>query len=234
MIRSRNASLGERSAVFLTVGFVATLGFVFVTAGCNGSKKEAEEPGYQPTSSPERQSACPAEWKAAKEAREGMLGNQTESAKRTAGNAVLAQAACERVAMTAGAFAGGTHAKMLAEVTAVGDLARDIRNLYSEVGNYGIAEFRVAAPLGRGLVNLGLSKRLSSIGNPTDMTDDNELAAFRAEVGALVGHFRQEGDRELRDALSLAETAGSLDAASQTSAACDGLRSIGAALPPRC
>jgi len=210
------------------LGLLPGVLFAALSTGCGGSVKPERGPAYQPVATPETVSVCPEQWHAAKDAREAMLGLDSVQAKEHAAAAVLAQAECERRAIESGHFVGGTHAAVLAEVSALGDAHRNAQNLYDEVGHYGVARFEIAAPLGRGQLHLNMATRLSRIQMPTDMPDAGEQAAFRAEISSLVIHFRDRGEQDLRHCLAQIRAApADQDWTERKTTACAQLATIG-------
>ncbi len=181
------------------------LSIVFLLCVACGSAGPPKGPDYTPVATPEAASVCPDEWNDAKEAREKLLGNDSAAAKRITANAVLAQADCERFVLAEGTFKSGTHDAVLAQVEVLRNNQRDTTNLYNEVAGYQVELSRLAAGVGKGLLNGAFARRLRKTPMPSDITELGEQSGFKAEVASLVNHFVGEAERELRDALALSE-----------------------------
>ena len=205
---------------------------VALQLGCGGAGGPPRGPDYTPEGTEEAKSECPEQWKLAKAAREEMLGDDSAAARTKTARAVLAQANCERAFLADGSFSPGVHAGILEQVAALRAEQRDTQNLYNGVAGYGVPLLRVAAALGRGELNGVFSRRLRAVPMPTDIVEVGEQSAFRTEVASLVSYFETEAERELRDAINLAETAPG--AAEHRARACEQLEAINRTAPEAC
>ena len=90
---SRPGEAGAPSARSIRRGFLA----IWLCGGCAAAAGPEHGPRYDPVASPEAQSPCGPQWKAAKAARETLVGeNQAAQARGLAAAVVFAQAECER------------------------------------------------------------------------------------------------------------------------------------------
>jgi len=200
-------------------------------AACSGGAGGLETgPKHDPANSPEAASVCPKEWEQAKAAREQAVADETEPSQQAATRAVLAQAECEREALTRWPMPAREHAEVLTRVKEARSTHRDTANLYTEVARSTTAELALAGRLGLGQLHLSFATLLARVPDPTDMPPDEQIE-FRGEVRELVVHFHAEAERELAAVVdaSLAQR-GDAAADALRLAACVALTSIDSAV----
>jgi hypothetical protein len=101
-------------------------------------------PEYDPVNAPEAKSGCPAEAKAAKQAREDAIGADDTSTREKAAEAVFAQAECERKLFDALQIEGVSPEDFKISVGAAKTQFYTAQNLYLEVVAFNIPHWTVA------------------------------------------------------------------------------------------
>jgi hypothetical protein len=171
---------------------------------CGGGNQPPHGPHYDPVNSPEAQSPCPTEWKAAKQARDAALAGGAE-ARPAAAAAVLAQADCEAARVVARRMEVTRGDLLVAEMREVRKAYDSARNLYNEVVGYGDPRLVVAGWSGAAALALGFAAVLEHVPPPVDSGGAVERAEIIGEMRELEQSF--QGDAALAAARALEQAA---------------------------
>ncbi len=145
--------------------------------------------------SPESESACPAQWKQAKKAREeliGTTGGDRVPVARRAARAVMAQAECEQGRFTAWRIEAGSQSIMAAELRGVRRQYLSTRTLYEEAAGYGDRRIAIGAWSRMADLHLGFARKLDALPTPVDIHDESGREAYRREMRQLMSTFEIE------------------------------------------
>jgi hypothetical protein len=159
---------------------------------CGGGAGPPRGPEYKPVGSPEAESPCPEEWKAAKEGRERLLDDSSRTTRLDVAEKVLLQADCERGVLALAEIAPGSQEAVLAEVRLVRERDSSIGNLYGEVLSYDFPLLNVGARAGRGQLHALFALKLRAMPTPVDLNTPADRTSFRQELVALVRGFDNE------------------------------------------
>jgi hypothetical protein len=160
--------------------------------------------------SPEAATECPAEWRAAKQARE-MLIETTGMARGPAGEraarAVMAQAECEHRRFAARRIQVGSQSNMAAELRALRRQYLSTATLYEEAAGYGDPVTAVGAWARLADLHLGFARALDELPTPVDVHDPRARADFRRQMRQLMSTFEIEAALAATRALDAGRTA---------------------------
>ncbi len=190
-------------------------------------------PPYTPVDSPEPATRCPDQRKAAKQAREDHLEQNSSETRAAVAVAVFAQAECERDSFDATAIDAPTQAQMIENLRAARQQYLAARNLYVEVGNYQALDWTVGAHSRQGDLEADFADRLRAARPPGDIADSQDRAAFLAQLGNFAQTYDAQAVVAWREATRAAALLPSLAdsdrrVAAWVDAACAGLRRLGA------
>jgi hypothetical protein len=199
-------------------------------AACSGAAGPPRGPAHTPVHSPEAKSLCPEQWKAAKTAREALLGLEgpaEDRALEAAARAVLSQAACERAGFERMTVEAGVQQIVAAELRGVRRQYQAARNLYEEAAGYEVGRLRVVALAHLAELHLGFARKLADLPPPSDVVDPAERIEVAQEMRQLASSFEALAVLAATRALDLmgaevpedAETRRAVDSACQLLAA---------------
>ena len=191
--------------------------------------------------SPEAASACPAEWREAKSAREALLdagGAARQAASARAARAVMAQAECEEKRFEAHSIQVGSQASMAGELRAARRQYLGAATLYQEAAGYGDPVVAVGAYSRLADLHLAFARALDELPVPVDVQAPAAREDYRRQMRELMSQFEIEAALAATRSLDAARLAGD-DArtAAWLSRSCEKLVVLdpeGAAGFPRC
>jgi hypothetical protein len=160
--------------------------------------------------SPEAATGCPDEWRAAKSAREqliGTVGGARAPAAARAARAVMAQAECEQRGFAARRVQAGSQANMAAQLRALRQQYLGARTLYEEAAGYGDAAIAVGAWSRLADLHLGFAQLLDELPAPVDVHDPRARADYRRQMRELMASFEIEAALAASRAVDAAERA---------------------------
>lgn len=202
-----------------------------VGCGCGGGPATPPRgPRHDPVNSPEAKSKCPDEWKAAKQAREALLGAMDDERRRAAAaEAVLAQGRCEHALFDKWSIDAGSQNIMAAELRAVRVQYLTARTLYQEAAGYHVKPSEIGAHALDAELQMAFVRKLDRLPVPVDLHDPAARAGFRQDMRTLMSTFEVEAALAASRALDAAggeqgaggEVAGWLRSSCQILAALD-------------
>lgn len=164
-------------------------------AACGGPSQPPHGPHYDPVNSPEAASPCPDAWKAAKEAREKLLGAggaELQVLRGRAAAAVLSQAECEAAAFGRRRVEAGSQVAMAAELRAARRAYDGAANLYREVQGYGDARLRVGAYARLARLHIAMARLVGDVPAPVDVHTALGRAEVRRQMSQLMAGFQAD------------------------------------------
>lgn len=171
---------------------LAALALLAVACG-GGPATPPRGPHHDPVNSPEAKSQCPAEWKAAKQAREQLLGAMgDERLRAAAAEAVLAQARCEHALFDRWTIDAGSQQIMAAELRAARRQYLTARTLYEEAAGYHARPSEIGAYALAAQLHLAFVRKLDRLPVPVDLHDPAARASFRGDMRTLMSSFEVE------------------------------------------
>jgi hypothetical protein len=171
------------------------LAAALLAASCASAGGPPRGPEHTPVNSPEAQPRCPDEWRAAKQAREELLGVDGAAGAATveaAAAAVLAHARCEGAALDGWRVEAGSGESMAAALRQARRRYQDARNLFEEAAGYPVARVRVGAQAELAALHLGFARMLAEVPSPVDVQDAAGRADFRRQMREAVASFEVE------------------------------------------
>ena len=165
-----------------------------LAVGCGGGQAGPPHgPHHDPVNSPEAKSRCPEEWKAAKQAREQLIGAMDdERLRRAAADAVLTQARCEHAAFDRWTIDAGSQAIMAQELRAARLQYLTARTLYAEAAGYHVKPAEIGAHALDAQLELAFVRKLDRLAVPVDLHDPAARAGFKDEMRSLMSSFEVE------------------------------------------
>lgn len=170
------------------------LAFAAFAIGCGGGPAAPPRgPHHDPVNSPEAKSKCPAEWKAAKKAREELLGAMEDERRRAAAaGAVLAQARCEHRMFDRWTIDAGSQSIMAAELRAARVQYLSAKTLYEEAAGYHARPSEIGAWALVAELHLAFVRKLDRLPVPVDLHEPAARTTFRSDMRALMSTFEIE------------------------------------------
>jgi hypothetical protein len=173
---------------------VPALALAALAVGCGGGPAAPPHgPHPEPVNPPEAKSKCPAEWKAAKQAREALLGAMGDERRRSAAaGAVLAQARCEHALFDKWMIDAGSQMIMAAELRAARVQYLTAKTLYDEAAGYHVRPSEIGAHALAAQLHLAFVRKLDRLPVPVDLHEPAARAGFRGDMRALMSTFEIE------------------------------------------
>ncbi|HEU5058069.1 MAG TPA: hypothetical protein VFU21_16170 [Kofleriaceae bacterium] len=170
------------------------LALAALAVGCGGGQTAPPRgPHHDPVNSPEAKSKCPDEWKAAKKAREELLGAMDDERRRAAAaEAVLAQARCEHALFDRWTIDAGSQRIMAAELRAARVQYLSARTLYQEAAGYHVKPSEIGAHALDAELQMAFVRKLDRLPPPVDLHDPAARAGFKGDMRALMSTFEVE------------------------------------------
>ena len=162
---------------------------------CGGAEPPPHGPHYDPVNSPEAASPCPDAWRAAKNAREKLLGAsgaELQALRGRAAAAVLSQAECEAAAFGRWRIEAGSQVEMAAELRGARRAYDGAANLYREVKGYGDARLRVGADAELARLHIAMARLVGDVPAPVDVHTALGRAEVRRQMSQLMVGFQAE------------------------------------------
>lgn len=164
-----------------------------LAVGCGGQATPPHGPHHDPVNSPEAKSKCPDEWKAAKKARDELIGAMDdERLRRAAAEAVLAQARCEHAQFERWTIDAGSQAIMAQELRAARIQYLTAKTLYQEAAGYHVKPTEIGAHALAAQLELAFVRKLDHLPAPVDLHDPAARAGFKDEMRSLMSSFEVE------------------------------------------
>ena len=165
-----------------------------LAVGCGGGPATPPRgPHHDPVNSPEAKSKCPDEWKAAKQAREALLGAMDDERRRAAAaEAVLAQGRCEHALFDRWTIDAGSQKIMAAELRAVRVQYLTARTLYQEAAGYHVKPIEIGAYALDAELQMAFVRKLDRLPPPVDLHDPAARVGFKQDMRALMSTFEVE------------------------------------------
>jgi hypothetical protein len=208
-----------------------------LAVGCGGGQAGPPHgPHHDPVNSPEAKSRCPEEWKAAKQAREQLIGAMDdERLRRAAADAVLVQARCEHAAFDHWTIDAGSQAIMAQELRAARLQYLTAKTLYAEAAGYHVKPAEIGAHALDAQLELAFVRKLDHLAVPVDLHDPAARAGFKDEMRSLMSSFEVEAALAATRALDAAGSEAGGEVAGWLRSSCEVLAALdpqgGAAYP---
>ncbi len=170
------------------------LALAALAVGCGGGQAGPPRgPHHDPVNSPEAKSKCPDEWKAAKKAREELLGAMEDEGRRAAAaQTVLAQARCEHAFFDKWTIDAGSQQIMAAELRAARVQYLTAHTLYQEAAGYHARPSEIGAHALDAELHLAFVRKLDRLPVPVDLHDPAGRTSFKDDMRALMSTFEIE------------------------------------------
>lgn len=207
---------------------VTALVLAAIAVGCGGGPATPPRgPRHDPVNSPEAKSKCPEEWKAAKKAREELLGSMDDGARRAAAaGAVLAQARCEHALFDRWTIDAGSQQIMAAELRAARVQYLGAKTLYEEAAGYHVKPSEIGAWAELARLHLAFVQKIDRLPVPVDLHDPAARSSFKDDMRALMSTFEIEAALAASRALDAAGGDAGADVAGWLRSSCEILATL--------
>ncbi len=200
---------------------------VLLVAACGHSG--LPPPGdYKPNPTPEPVTKCPKEYKAAKAAREQLVGETSPELREAAAKASFAHGECERALFDAMTLEADSDEEFRAGVDALKTQAYTVQNLYQEAANYDVPAWTVGGYTRLGDLYGAYAKKLRNT-QPGASADPQLRAMWFQEIDDIAAKVDAQAAQYWEKALDVVEMGPAAFAAEERIAAwarrsCIGLR----------
>jgi hypothetical protein len=187
-------------------------------------------PKYTPNPTPEPVTKCPDEYKAAKAAREALVGETAPELREAAAKASFAHGECERKQFDELSLDADSDDEFREGVASLKAQAYTTQNLYQESANYDVPLYAVGGYTRMGDLYAAYAKKLRNT-QPGAASDPQLRAMWFQDLDEIASKVDSDGAAFWEKALDIAEMGpeaflAEQQVASWTAAACTGLHAV--------